>query len=222
MTFMRSSRRGAAHEWLHLRGVDTAHDRHGHVHEHDVEGLAVLGPLLRQRDGLLPVAGHFADQPQVGQHLLRHPLVDQVVLCQQRPPPLHAAPSLALLTRRSVAPCRPLCPAGPGLVSMFCAILWILRLSVCSTFCRAQGTGHTLVPWQCQAGGWRLQKRHLEQGEVELAVAQLHAGPHRPLLARLAEVGQPVGPPTVLLPAHRECVAAQRVAVVHHGLQAIG
>ena len=64
------------------------------------------------------------------------------------------------------------------------------------------------------------RRPHLQQREVQLAVAQLHAGAHGALLARFAAKveGQPAWRPAVLLPARSEGVAAHRMTVVHHRL----
>ena len=76
-------------ERAHQSGVHSAHDRHGHVHQHAVELGGSLAALQNGVHRLLAVAGQLDHHAQGSQHHLGHFLVDEIVLRQQYPSPLH-------------------------------------------------------------------------------------------------------------------------------------
>ena len=72
----------------HPCGVNTSHDRHSHVHQEDIKGTALIpchgfNVATDSLHSFLAVGSHLHIHAQATQHHFGHPLVDQIVLCQQ-------------------------------------------------------------------------------------------------------------------------------------------
>jgi len=76
-----------------LGGINSSHDRHGHIHQQHIKLPHSILPYTTFHSiySFLPIWHHFHSHAQAGQHHLGYSLVDQVVLSQQDHPSLQGS-----------------------------------------------------------------------------------------------------------------------------------